>query len=319
MQLKIKNKLITEPIINILYQVRKEANNGKLKDIIDKHNGNLLISCPIHKGGCENKPSCTVAISTETDLEPGFAHCFTCGYSAPLTQLITDVFNEDDITFGEEWLKERYGTTLISSVEYLPEITLHNKKEEKTFLDESILTQYDYYHPYMWHRKLSKEVVDMFRVGYDKNRDAITFPVYDEKHRLVMVTARSVNTKMFFIPADVEKPVYLLDYILQNNITNVIVTEGQLDALTAWSYGYPAVATMGCPSEKHIQLLNNSGIRVIIAMFDNDVAGQNFTRRLRKYLNKDIFFLTTKFPDGVKDINDLSKEQFDDMLNNLSW
>ena len=118
MQLKIKNRLITEPIINILYQARREANNGKLKDIIDKHNGNLLISCPCHKGGCESRPSCTVAISTETDLEPGFAHCFTCGYSAPLTQLITDIFNEDDVSFGEEWIRERFGSTLVSSVEY---------------------------------------------------------------------------------------------------------------------------------------------------------------------------------------------------------
>ena len=318
MQLKIKNRLITEPIINILYQARREANNGKLKDIIDKHNGNLLISCPIHKSGCENNPSCTVAISTETDLEPGFAHCFTCGYSAPLSQLITDVFNEEDVSFGEEWIKERFGTTLVSSVEYLPEIVLEKPKVEKTFLDESVLTQYDYYHPYMWYRKLSKEVVDMFRVGYDKHRDAITFPVYDEKHRLVMVTARSVNTKRFWIPPGIQKPIYLLDYIIKNNITKVIVTEGQLDALTAWSYGFPAVATMGCPSDEHIKLLNSCGLRVIITMFDNDAAGENFARRLKKYLRNDIFLLHAKLPEGTKDINDLTKEQFDEVIKNLS-
>ena len=317
MQLKIKNRLITEPIINILYQARREANNGKLKDIIDKHNGNLLISCPCHKGGFERRPSCTVAISTETDLEPGFAHCFTCGYSATLTQLITDIFNEDDISFGEEWIRERFGTTLVSSVEYLPEIILEKPKIEKTFLDESILTEYDYYHPYMWYRKLSKEVVDMFRVGYDKNRDAVTFPVYDEKHRLVMVTARSVNTKRFWIPAGIQKPIYLLDYVIKNNITKVIVTEGQLDALTAWSYGFPAVATMGCPSDEHIKLLNSCGLRVIITMFDNDFAGENFARRLKKNIRDDIFLLHAKLPKGTKDINDLTKEQFDDVINNL--
>ena len=134
MQLKIRNRLITEPIINILYQVRKELTNGKLKDIVDKHNGNLLISCPAHKGGQEAHASCTVALSTETNLEPGFAHCFTCGYSAPLTQVITDLFDETDISFGEEWLIERFGTTLVSSVEYLPEIILDRKVEEKTFI-----------------------------------------------------------------------------------------------------------------------------------------------------------------------------------------
>lgn len=315
MQLKIKNRLITESIINILYQARREANNGKLKDIIDKHNGNLLISCPCHKEGFERKPSCTVAISTETDLEPGFAHCFTCGYSAPLTQLITDVFNEDDSSFGEEWLKERFGTTLISSVEYLPEIVLEKPKVEKTFLDESILTEYDYYHPYMWHRKLSKEVVDMFRVGYDKNRDAITFPVYDEKHRLVMVTARSVNTKMFFIPAETEKPVYLLYHLLENKIKTAYVVESQINALYMWSLGYPTIGLFGTGSEQQYETLRKCGIRNFITLFDGDTAGQKGAYRFRKNMPKDCFITTINLPAG-KDVNDLSAEEVHKLIYN---
>ena len=313
MQLKIKNRLITEPIINILYQARREANNGKLKDIIDKHNGNLLISCPIHKDGFERRPSCTVAISTETDLEPGFAHCFTCGYSAPLTQLITDVFNEDDVNFGEEWIRERFGTTLVSSVEYLPEIVLNKPKIEKQFLDESILTEYDYYHPYMWYRKLSKEVVDMFRVGYDKNREAITFPVYDEKHRLVMITARSVNTKMFFIPAETEKPVYLLYYLLENNIKTAYVVESQINALYMWSLGYPTIGLFGTGSDTQYETLRKCGIRNFITCFDGDEAGQKGAYRFRKNMPKDCFITDIHLPAG-KDVNDLSAEQIKELL-----
>lgn len=49
MRIRIRNKVITEPIINILYQAKRELTNGKLKDIEDKHNGNIWISCPIHK------------------------------------------------------------------------------------------------------------------------------------------------------------------------------------------------------------------------------------------------------------------------------
>lgn len=313
MQLKIKNRLITEPIINILYQARREANNGKLKDIIDKHNGNLLISCPIHKSGCENNPSCTVAISTETDLEPGFAHCFTCGYNAPLAQLITDVFNEEDISFGEEWIKERFGTTLVSSVEYLPEIVLEKPKVEKTFLDESVLTQYDYYHPYMWYRKLSKEVVDMFRVGYDKHRDAITFPVYDEKHRLVMVTARSVNTKRFWIPANVQKPVYLLYHLLENNIKTAYVCESQINTLYMWSLGYPSCGLFGTGSDTQYETLRKCGIRNFITCFDGDEAGQKGAYRFRKNMPKDCFITDIHLPAG-KDVNNLSAEEIKDLL-----
>ena len=313
MQLKVKNRIITEPIINILKTARSEANNGKLKDIVDKHNGNLLISCPCHKNGLEKKPSCTVALATDTDLEPGFAHCFTCGYNAPLTQIITDVFDADDISFGEEWLVERFGTTLVSTVELLPEITLERKVKEQKFLDESVLLDYDYYHDYMWYRKLSKEVVDMFRIGYDKTRQAITFPVYDEKHRLVMITARSVNTKMFFIPSDVEKPVYLLHHLLENNIKTAYVCESQINCLYLWSLGYPSICLFGTGSSHQYEVLRKSGIRNFILAFDGDEAGRKGAYRFRKNMPNDCFITDVLLPAG-KDINDLSPEEVHSLL-----
>ena len=151
MLLRVKNRVITEPIINILHQVKRELDNGKLKQILNKGN-NLMINCPCHKDGLERKPSCSVlATTSDEELEPGFAHCFTCGYNAPFTQVITDLFNEEDISFGEDWLVERFGTTMVSTVELLPEITLNKKVDQKTFLDESILTEFDYYHDYMWY------------------------------------------------------------------------------------------------------------------------------------------------------------------------
>ena len=315
MELRIKNRLISEPIINILNQAKKELNNGKLKVILNKGN-NLMIPCPCHKNGLERRPSCSVLAADDAeDLEPGFAHCFTCGYNAPLAQVITDLFDETDISFGEEWLIERFGTTLISSVKYLPEITLERKVEEKKFLDESILTEYDYYHDYMWYRKLSKEVVDMFRVGYDKNRQAITFPVYDEKHRLVMVTARSVNTKMFWIPAEVQKPVYLLYHLLENNIKTAYVVESQINALYLWSLGYSAVALFGTGSEQQYETLRKCGIRNFVTLFDGDTAGQKGSYRFRKNMPKDVFITTIDLPAG-KDVNDLSAEEVHKLLAN---
>ncbi len=318
MRIRIKNKVITEPILNILYQLKRELTNGKLRDIQNTHDANILISCPHHKDGLENHASCRIlADETCSDLEAGYAYCFSCGYSEPFAQVVADLFDESR-AFGEEWLLERYGNTFIEQEEYLSEIVLDKKVVTAKFLDESSLIPFDFYHPYMWKRKLSKEVVDQFRIGYDKERDAITFPVYDEKHHLVMVTARSVNSKRFWIPKDIDKPVYLLDSIIQRGIDRVIITEGQLDALTAWTYGVPAVATMGCPSEKQINILNKSGLRVIITMFDNDAAGSRFVQRLKKSLRSDILILHAQLPEGTKDVNELTKEQFDHVMANLS-
>lgn len=317
MYIKIKNKLVTEPIINILYVAQRELHNGKLAAIDGSHKSNILISCPNHKDGKERNPSCRILADTDCpDLEAGYAYCFSCGYSAPFAQVIGDLFDETK-EFGERWLIDHFGNTLIQQDEYLPEIVLDDKSPTPDYLDEASLIPFDFYHPYMWTRKLSKDVVDRFRVGYDKERDAITFPVYDEKHRLVMVTARSVNSKRFWIPKGVDKPVYLLYDILERGVDTVVITEGQIDALTSWTYGKPAVATMGCPSDKQIATLNRSGIRCITSMFDNDAAGLRFYERLKKKLNPDILLVRAQLPSGKKDINELTFDEFNYSLNNV--
>lgn len=307
MELRIRNKLIQEPIVNILRQAQRELTNGKLKDVIDKH-GNVWINCPEHKNGLERHPSCTVATAHDSDLEPGFAHCFTCGYSAPLPQVLNDLFDESG-TFGEDWLIERYGNVLIQQEVYLPPIDLHPKRIEKVFLDPRELDKYRMYHPYMWERKLTKEVVDRFEVGYDSARDAITFPVYDERHRLVFVTARSVRSKHFWIPEEVEKPVYLLYDILERHADTAYVTESQINALYLRTFGLNSIALFGTGSATQYETLRRSGIRNYILCFDGDEPGEKGARRFRKNMPNDVFITDVRMPAG-KDVNDLSLTEF---------
>ena len=216
--------------------------------------------------------------------------------------------------FGEEWLVERFGNTFVEQEEFLQEIVLDKPTVKKEYLDEASLIPFDFYHPYMWKRKLSKEVVDRFRVGYDKERDAITFPVYDERHRLVMVTARSVNSKRFWIPKDVDKPVYLLYDILERGVQTVYVCESQINALTARTWGLDAVALFGTGSEKQYNTLKKSGIRNYILLFDGDEAGRKGAMRFKKNMPPDVFITDVRLPAG-KDVNDLT---YDEVMNLVS-
>ena len=313
MYIKIHNKIITTPIIDILNRVKSELNNGKLRDIKDDHKRNILVTCPHHKDGFESNPSCHVLAETDdTEIEAGTFHCFSCGYRASLAEAIGLLFDEDK-TFGEEWLLDRFSDVFVDTVEYLPPIELNKPIIKKQYLDESILLKYDYYHPYMWHRKLSKEVVDKFRVGYDKDRNAITFPVYDEKHKLVMVTARSVINKMFYIPEDVEKPVYLLYDIIERGIKSVIVCESQINTLYARSMGYESIGLFGTGSHNQLQTLKKSGIRHFILCFDGDYAGRKGAERFKKALGNSVFITDVHMPPS-KDLNDLSKDEFEKLL-----
>lgn len=317
MKLIINNKCIDTPIPVILKKLKSELKNGLLSDIGDVERDNVLVTCPNHKNGMERHPSCNIYCREDNpNVEYGKAHCFTCGYTASLPQFIGKCFEETE-AFGKEWLLENFGTSYNSNYLCLPEINLDKSKKNK-FLNENELKKYAFYHPYMWKRKLSKNVVDYFKIGFDSKSNSITFPVWDSSNRLVMITRRNVDSKIFNIPKDVEKPVYLLNEVIKQGITRIIVTEGQIDALTAWSYGVPAVATMGSPSCKQIQSLNFSGVRIIITMFDNDNAGERFTKKIDELIRKDIILLHAKLPRVAKDINDLTQQQFEEVMRNLT-
>ena len=315
MELILNNKIIITPIEQILRQLRQELKpiNGKLRDIGEIRNGNIPVTCPQHKDGFENHPSCNIyALRDNSDTPYGFAHCFTCGLSMSLPKFIGYCFDEDEV-FGKEWLLLRAETVFISETEYLPKIEL-KKPIIKNYLSESELQKYNFYNDYMWKRKLTKEVVDKFQVGYNPATNSITFPVRDSKGNLIGITERNISNKYFYIPKFSNKPIYLLDYIIKNNITSCIITEGQIDALTSWSYGVPAIATIGTPSKYQISELNKSGIRSLTTLFDNDEAGKKFENYIKDNLNKEILLTIKHIPDPYKDINDLSKEQFLNLL-----
>ena len=93
MDLIIRNKRIDTPIMTILTTLKSELHNGLLKDIESETQDNIPITCPSHKNGRENRPSCYVYCRKDNDkVEYGRVHCFTCGYSVSLPEFIGDCF-----------------------------------------------------------------------------------------------------------------------------------------------------------------------------------------------------------------------------------
>lgn len=305
--IKINNKIITTDAYNILLQVQRELENGKLKDIKRERGDNILISCPSHKDGFEKHASCAVYVGNDSNVSYGTAHCFVCGYKASFVKLVADLFNANE-EFSKEWLLERFGYSLLEQDVVIPELTIKKEQKRIQYMNESELEQFRYYHPYMFKRKLTKEVIDTFDIGFDEKTNSITFPVRDAKGNLLFVTKRSVTGKRFEIPPNVEKPVYLLDFIIKNNINKVVVCESQINALTCYSYGFPAIALFGTGSEYQMSLLNNSPIRNYILAFDGDEAGRKGAERFKRKIRKDVFVKTVIVPEK-EDLNSLSKEE----------
>ena len=314
-QLIIDNYVINKPIEEILTLLKLSLTNGKLKDIENKGD-NILVTCPHHDGGHEKTPACNIYIGNDTKLPYGYFNCFVCGEKGSFLKFVAECFDAPE-SYAKAWLLKNFGGELVAKNLFMGEpIVLNRNKGIKKHLDESILDQYQTWNPYLAKRKLSREICELFKVRYDPKYRQVIFPAYDINGNLVMLTKRSIDTKSFYLDKDVEKPVYCLDYVMKNNIKTVLITEGPFDCLTGWEYGFPTIATFGKISDYQIEQINKSCINIIYAAFDNDAAGKSFLETLKRKSTKRIIVIETKFPLGRKDLNDLTKEELQEIIKN---
>lgn len=314
-QLIIDNYVINKPIEEILTLLKLSLTNGKLKDIENKGD-DILVTCPHHDGGHEKTAACNIYIGNDTKLPYGYFNCFVCGEKGSFLKFVAECFDAPE-SYAKAWLLKNFGGELIAKNLFMGEpIILNRNKGIKKHLDESILDQYQTWNPYLAKRKLSREICELFKVRYDPKYRQVIFPAYDMNGNLVMLAKRSIDVKSFYLDKDVEKPVYCLDYVMKNNIKTVLITEGPFDCLTGWEYGFPTIATFGKISDYQIEQINKSCINIIYAAFDNDAAGRSFLETLKRKLTKRIIIIETKFPAWRKDLNDLTKEELQEIIKN---
>ena len=314
MNLIINNRIITSDIKDILLEVRRQSNKNLFHDIKDKGK-NLLVTCPFHKNGQENHPSCNIfQDKNDPQVEYGYVKCFTCGSSLPLYKMVAYCLDINDEA-AKQWLIDNFSDTLISNEIYLEEIDItNNKSKTKKIIESSQLDKFKYFNKYLLNRGIKQEILDKFSVGFDPVNQAVTFPVWDEHNNLVMITSRSINSKVFNLDKNVEKPVYLLNFIKNEHINTVYVCESQINCLYAWSLGLPAIALFGTGSKKQYEILRKSGIRNYILCFDGDEAGLKGSQRFVHNMTDDCIVTIKNIPWG-KDLNDLSPDEVYNLKN----
>ena len=314
--MKIDNIYIRVELYDVLKELQEQVYNTVGKVIftktIDTHD-NIMVTCPYHKNGQEHRPSAGIRKSD------GIFHCFGCGEVRTFTELISDLFDVNDESFGKEWLIKNLISESIENrkgVEFDVERNKESKKAVK-YVSEKELEKYRYIHSYMYQRKLTDDIIELFDIGYDKDTDCITFPVRDINGNCLFVARRSVNSKFFNYPRNVEKPLYGLYEIMQEHLysqyDSLIVCESMIDALTCFVYGKPAVALNGTASNKQYKQLSAIPFRKLVLATDNDGAGRLARERLKKNVKGKIIseFDYSSYPEKAKDINDMSKEEFD--------
>jgi DNA primase len=336
----INDVIFNADLSNILSKLRYDLAIRSIllfQDGFKESGNNIMVQCPYHKGGQESKPS---AGFLKTN---GTFHCFSCGETHSLPEVISNCFGYDDGgVYGWKWLLKNFVSIEVEErgdvvLDYSRDNNIH--MDSTNYVSEEELDSYRYIHPYMYKRKLTDEIIEKFDIGYDKNTECITFPVRDINGRTLFIARRSVNYKFFNYPEGVEKPLYGLYELIKYSIpypdevepkvldsgilsfewqgfnvfpNEVIVCESMLDALTCWVYGKYAVAMNGLGTELQFKQLRELPQRKLILATDSDEAGMKARKRIKENVKNKII---TEYilPKGRKDINELSKEEFDNL------
>lgn len=323
--------------IDVLTELKNQlALNGvfRFKEF-KKLSNHIQCCCPMHKNGQESKPSCGITISTikETGgrtIPPGTVHCFTCGYVDSLDGMISKLFGHDDNgQFGREWLAKNFVTMEVDKrtpleLNFTRKVNITTASTDIPYISEEELDSYRYIHPYMYTRKLTDEIIDLFDIGYDdkfsltndrgytQHYRCITFPNRDVNGNTWFIARRSVDVKFFHYPKDVKKPVYglyeLYKYYNNNIPSKLYICESMLDALTLWTHHKPAVALNGLGTPFQFKQLTELPVRNFVLATDSDNAGMKARSAIANAL-KSKFLTQVIFPPNRKDINECTYDE----------
>ena len=307
--IKVDNYEITTDVKDILSRLQLSLTNGKLKDINYKKD-DIIVTCPHHNNGLEEKPACNIYIGDDDKLPYGYFRCFVCNEKGDFVKFVAECFNSS-LDYAKNWLLKNFEhTEAFQKLDLGNDIMLN--KPKRPFLDKSLLKNpyFQSYCPYLAQRGIPRDICEMFQVKYDSQYKQIVFPCFDKKGNLLMMPTRAIDKKIFYIDKNTPKPVYGLDQIVKLGIRRFIICEGFFDCLKCWANGIPAVALLGQMSDRQTQEINKVSPTVVYLGFDNDAAGQTFNKEIKEKLSSKILTVDLDIPKNRKDLGECSAEDF---------
>lgn len=265
----------------------------KIGGEIDTH---FLIYCPYHYN--TNTPAC------EVDKNNGMFICFSCGESGGIIDMV--MYSTGRTYFEAVRLINSYQE--LSNIEDDVDFIIDQENNLPEFDNVLISRLHDDLMrnargvEYFQSRGITIESMTSLKLGYSKNQDMVTVPVFDHENRPLGFVGRSVEGKSFKNSTGLPKSKVLFN--LNNCMRKrVVVVESSFDAIRLWQLGTPAVATLGASiSRTQIEILNKYTGGVIVCP-DNDAAGSKLEERIVKYCKKEVEVIRLQ---DVKDVGDLS-------------
>lgn len=214
---------------------------------------------------------------------------------------------------AEEMLLDSYGLVVDDTDSLELNINIQMESEAKYFSKDELRPYLFRNREYLLKRGISDEIMKLFVVGYDKEKEAVAFFWMDAKTgKVAAIKFRSIKGKQFYYMEGgqpVRNHIFGLYQVMQRKYKEVFIVESEIDALYLWSLPtpIPAIALGGSNfSEKQKQLLLMSGIESLVIATDNDSAGYRIKMQLIRELGGHFNLKQLCLPPYAKDVNDVS-------------
>jgi DNA primase len=264
-----------------------------------------IVFCPFHSN--HRTPA------GEINKYTGLFFCFSCSKTADLIELVMHFSNRTYFESVRFIKSKEVETNILSEV--------NNKlieKEEWTEFDMSVVNRLheqalnsERAKEYFVKRKITKESVVKFKLGYSENQDMVSIPVQNNDGLCVGFVGRSVEGKDFKNTSKLPKSKLLFNLNRVKTASKVYVVESSFDAIRLDQVGFPAVATLGANvSSKQIDLLQKYFSDIII-IADNDEAGGNMKEKIVERLNGNVTVIN--LDKQYKDIGDMDDKSIKEL------
>ena len=245
-----------------------------IRDMYPTWQPNTNIVCPHHED-----TNASLSITPQ-----GKAFCFGCGYrAANIIELFGDMYDMSYLDSRTMIYEDMVKAIPMKKVEAYVR-NLHKRKSVLRYLTEE--------------RHLSPNVIVAHALGYDTYTDRITIPVFDKFGTCVNI--RKYNTcadpKMINTKGHGEFRIYPEEVLLDPKKQNIMLVEGEFDALVGSTMGIDAVTGTGGAGnwdDKFNWMFQNKNVFVL---YDNDMVGKQGAKDVCDKLKGIATYVTTLDP-----------------------
>jgi DNA primase len=296
-------------------QIRRVL-NGVGVDVEAEFGNELIVFCPYHNN--------TRTPAGEISKESGRFFCFGCQVTKSLEEFVMTISGRtyfESVRYIRAKDQETDLTSVINKTLYSPpdfiqfdELLIKRLNNQAMESPRAVR--------YFEGRKITKESMAKFALGYSEKQDSVTVPMHNHEGMCLGFVARTIEGKDFKNTPGLPKSKILFNLNRIKTSSTVYVVESSFDAIRLDQVGFPAVATLGANvSVSQIRLLEKYFNNVVL-IADNDEAGVIMTEKLIEKLGS--LVTVVNLEKQYKDIGDMDDEsirklefQFDNSISTM--